>query len=262
MKMNKAIVDERRDTIMREIQSKGKALVDDLAQQLHVSALTIRRDLQYWEEKGAVERFYGGAKLIQSFVNIDDPTMSNELYKHAIAKYAAQYVQDGDTIFINTSSTALLIIPYIKNKRVTVITNNGKAIFMDHDPLLSICLTGGELRNPKESMVGDLALNNLNRVSATKAFLGCSGFSLHSGMTTAILQEVAINEMMINRCLGETFILADHTKIKNEHSFISGNIQSFDYLITDVLADEEELLAIQDAGVKTVTLNALSRIER
>ncbi|MEG0275024.1 MAG: DeoR family transcriptional regulator, partial [Longicatena sp.] len=70
MKMNKAIVDERRDTIMREIQSKGKALVDDLAQQLHVSALTIRRDLQYWEEKGAVERFYGGAKLIQSFVNI------------------------------------------------------------------------------------------------------------------------------------------------------------------------------------------------
>ena len=75
--------------------------------------------------------------------------------------------------------------------------------------MVSICLSGGELRIPKESMVGDFALNNLNKVSATKAFLGCSGFSVASGMTTAILQEVAINEVMITRCIGETFILAD-----------------------------------------------------
>lgn len=261
MKMDKVIVDERREKIMKKIQTAGKVFVNDLATQLQVSQLTIRRDLQYWEEKGAVERFYGGAKLIQNFISIDDPTRSNELYKHAIAKYAAHYVKDGDTIFINTSSTALLIINYIKNKHVTVITNNGKAIFMEHDPLLSICLTGGELRNPKESMVGDLALNNLSRVSATKAFLGCSGLSVHSGMTTAILQEVAINEMMINRCLGETFILADHTKIKNDHSFVSGNIKSFDYLITDNISDEDEIIAIQDAGVKTITLEPLARIE-
>ena len=113
------------------------------------------------------------------------------------------------------------MLKYIKNKRVTVITNNGKAIFMDHDPMVSICLSGGELRIPKESMVGDFALNNLNKVSATKAFLGCSGFSVASGMTTAILQEVAINEVMITRCIGETFILADHTKIGTNHSFIT-----------------------------------------
>ena len=131
---------------------------------------------------------------------------------------------------------------------------------MDHDPMVSICLSGGELRIPKESMVGDFALNNLNKVSATKAFLGCSGFSVASGMTTAILQEVAINEVMITRCIGETFILADHTKIGTNHSFISGMIQSFDYLITDHLAPEEELLAIQEAGVKTVTLDPLTHI--
>lgn len=260
MKMNKAIVDERRNKIMEVIQKNGKALVDDLAESLNVSPLTIRRDLQHWEELGAVERFYGGAKLIQNFVEINDLYDSNEPYKHAIAKYAAQHVQEGDTIFINTSSTALLVLKYIKNKRVTVITNNGKAIFMEHDPLVSICLTGGELRIPKESMVGDFALNNLNKVSATKAFLGCSGLSVKSGMTTAILQEVAINELMINRCIGETFVLADHTKIGNDHSFISGDIHSFDYLITDKKADEEILYSIQEEGVKTITLDPLNRI--
>ena len=65
---------------------------------------------------------------------------------------------------------------------------------------------------------------------------------------------------MITRCIGETFILADHTKIGTNHSFISGMNQSFDYLITDHLADEEELLAIQDAGVKTVTLDPITHI--
>lgn len=153
MKMNKAVVDARRNKIMQKIQSQGKAAVDELAEELQVSPLTIRRDLQYWEEMGAVERYYGGAKLIQHFVDNDDPKLSNEQYKHAIAKYAAQYVKDGDTIFINTSSTALLVLKYIKNKRVTVITNNGKAIFMDHDPMVSICLSGGELRIPDRKSV-------------------------------------------------------------------------------------------------------------
>ena len=184
MKMNKEVVDERRKKVMSKIQIQGKVNVEDLAKELHVSPLTIRRDLQYWEEQGAVERYYGGARLIQSFVDNDEITDNNEPYKHAIAKYAAQYVEDGDTIFINTSSTALLVLKYIRNKRVTVITNNGKAIFMEHDPLVSIVLSGGELRIPKESMVGDFALNNLNRVTADKSFLGCSGFDVHSGMST------------------------------------------------------------------------------
>ena len=153
MKMNKEVVDERRKKVMSKIQIQGKVNVEDLAKELHVSPLTIRRDLQYWEEQGAVERYYGGARLIQSFVDNDEITDNNEPYKHAIAKYAAQYVEDGDTIFINTSSTALLVLKYIRNKRVTVITNNGKAIFMEHDPLVSIVLSGGELRIPKESMV-------------------------------------------------------------------------------------------------------------
>lgn len=261
MKMNKEVVDNRRNEIMKLIQNKGRMFVDDLAESLQVSPLTIRRDLQFWEEKGAVERFYGGAKLVQNFVANDDLTLSNEAYKHAIAKYAAQYVQEGDTIFINTSSTALLVLKYIKNKRVTVITNNAKAIFIDHDPFVSICLTGGELRIPKESMVGNFALNNLNRVSANKAFLGCSGISATSGMTTAILQEVAINEVMISRSIGEKFILADHTKIGNNHSFISGAINSFDYLITDTLANEEEVNAIKEMGLNTIMLEPLANFK-
>ena len=75
MKMTKEVVDKRRKKIMQEIQVKGTVNVDELATELNVTPLTIRRDLQYWEDMGAVERFYGGAKLVQNFVEHDiDPT--------------------------------------------------------------------------------------------------------------------------------------------------------------------------------------------
>lgn len=260
MKMNKAVVDERRKKVMQVIQKEGKAIVDELAAKLDVSPLTIRRDLQYWEEQGAIERYYGGARLVQAFVDNADKD-NNEPYKHAIAKYAAQYVEEGDTIFINTSSTALLVLKYIRGKRVTVITNNGKAIFMNHDPQVSIVLSGGELRVPKESMVGDFALNNLNRVTASKSFLGCSGINVKVGMTTAILQEVTINEAMINHCKGDVFCLADHTKIGNVHQFIASDIHNFNYLITDKLTDPALLEEFDEAGVTTVALDPIAHYE-
>lgn len=240
MKMKKEVVDARRKQIMQKIQSKGTVNVDELAEELNVTPLTIRRDLQYWEDKGAIERYYGGARLIQSFVD-NDELDNNEPYKHAIAKYAATFVQEGDTIFINTSSTALLVLKYIKGKHVTVITNNAKAIFIDHDPFVQIVLTGGELRIPKESMVGDFAMNNLNRVKANKAFLGCSGFDSEVGMTTAILSEVTINETMIQRCSGEAFILADATKINYIHQFTVAEPDAFYYLITDTRVPQEQI---------------------
>lgn len=255
MKMTKEVVDARRKKIMQEIQNKGSVNVEELSKELKVTPLTIRRDLQYWEDLGAIERYYGGARLIQSFVENDEN--NNEPYKHAIAKYAATFVEEGDTIFINTSSTALLVLKYIVGKHVTVITNNGKAIFTDHDPNVQIVLTGGELRFPKESMVGDFALNNVNRVKANKAFLGCSGFDSEAGMSTAILPEVSINEAMVNRCSGKAFLLADATKINYVHQYIVASADLFYYLITDTRVPEEQMDDFSDIGIRIKQLDPL-----
>lgn len=255
MKMPKEVVDSRRKKIMQEIQIKGEVNVEDLASKLNVNPLTIRRDLQYWEDQGAIERYYGGARLIQSFVENEQD--ENEPYIHAIAKYAATFVDEGDTIFINTSSTALLVLKYIIGKRVTVITNNGKAIFSNHDPRIQIVMTGGELRFPKESMTGDFALNNLQRVQANKAFLGCSGFDSEVGMSTAILPEVNINETMISRCSGEAFILADARKINHVHQFVVAKPERFSHLITDIRVPDEQIEEFEKKGIRTKRLDVL-----
>lgn len=149
------------------------------------------------------------------------------------------------------------MLKYIHHKHVTVITNNAKAILVNYDPCVSVVLTGGEIRNPKESMVGDFALNNLKGVTATKTFLGCSGFDVEGGMTTAILPEVTINATMVSRCKGPLFMLADATKIGNVHQFTVTQVSAFDTLITDKRALLANLQDIENEGVNVITLDPI-----
>ena len=255
MKRHKKLVDERRNQLLYELSLTPGIKVEELAGRLNVSPLTIRRDLQYWEDMNRISRHYGGATLVETFQQSCNVSDAKELRKNAIAKKAAEFVEDGDTIFINTSSTALLILKYIKHKRINVITNNANAIFVQKDNLINVLLTGGELREPKESMVGEFAYNNLSRVSANKAFIGCSGISAQVGMTTAVLAEVAINEVMLRQCTGPRFVLADGTKIGHNHSFVSSAISKIDYVITDQSAPLEAIELLKDKGVKIITVN-------
>lgn len=259
MKVKYDVVQKRRNDLLMIIQKYGDVEVKQLMNEFNVSEVTIRRDLQYWQDKGAIIRYHGGAKLVQQMLSKSEikAEYTNNRYKHAIAKFAAQYVEDGDTIFINTSSTALLVIQYIKDKRCTIITNNAKALMCPHDDKVSIVLTGGELRFPKEAMVGDFALNNLSRVFANKCFLGCSGINVEAGVSTAILSETAINETMVKRTNGPVFVLADYSKVGISHSFESANLNDIDYLITDINADEEMLAQIKEFNVEIHRLEPL-----
>lgn len=246
MKRERAYVDARRNQIIEILRGNPLVRVDDLAQRLNVSVITIRRDLQYLEDNGLLTRFYGGARATEEISKAVDEV---EICREMIARHAASFVEDGDTIFINTSRNALDIISYITKKNVTVITNNGKAISRDHDGNVSIILTGGELRYPKESMVGDFAIRNLQDIFAKKAFIGCSGISAQAGVTTEIANEVNVNQLMIEHATQEVYVLADHTKIGLSSSFTSCAIDKVKHLITDENAPAEELELMKAQGV-------------
>ena len=226
MKREKAYVDGRRQKILELLQHNPQIRVDDLAERLNVSVVTIRRDLRFLEEENLVKRFYGGAKVMK------------------------EVTEEKDTIFINTSKNALKLISYVESRNVTVITNNGKAINHEEADGVSIILTGGELRYPKEAMVGDFAIRNLQNIFAKKAFVGCSGISVKSGMTTEIANEVNVNQLMIEHATQEVYILADHTKIGHSSSFTSCDISKVKHLITDEFAPEEELEQMRMHGVQ------------
>lgn len=254
MKQPKKIVEARRKEILKMIEKVGDVKVEEICEMLNVSVLTIRRDLQYLEDRNLVERYYGGVRIV-------NPKKNNELhdeavlYRQSIAKYAASLVEDGDTIFINSSKTALGMIPYIQAKAVVVVTNNGNAINTSHSAETTIILTGGELRHIKGTMVGEFTLDNINKVSAKKTFLGCSGLSPDVGMTTDILNEVKINEAMFKRSTGKSYILADYKKIGKVCSFISVPSQTITDIITDENADIENINKFKSLGINVVQVS-------
>ncbi|MDW2796809.1 DeoR/GlpR family DNA-binding transcription regulator [Clostridium boliviensis] len=244
MKKDRACVENRRNRILEIMEKNPRVRVDELAEALEVSLITIRRDLQYLEDKKLLVRTHGGA------VASNSPADEVSLYRRLIAEFAAKFVSDNDTLFINTSSNALKILEHITCSNVTVITNNGKAIHCEHSQEVNVVLTGGELRYPKEAMVGDFALRNLQTIYAKKAFIGCSGISGENGMTTEIFNEVSINEMMVGHATQDVYVLADHTKIGKNSSFVSCPIEKIKYLITDEKAPLEALDLIREKGVE------------
>ena len=210
-----------------------------------------------FEKQNLIERFHGGATLLEeSLREEDNPTDNREAedkeQKHIIARYAAELVEDGDTIFINSSSTALLMLDYLKGKSVIVVTNNGFAVGHPHDPQVEIIMTGGEIYQRRKSLVGEFALQTLTKINADKAFIGVGGISVSSGITTSVLPETAINEMMMRRCQGSCYVLAARQKIGREHNFLSGTIDKIDTLITCPGASADEIKNLRAHGVEVI----------
>ncbi len=252
MKQSRDIVEYRRKKILEILKKTGDIRVLDIAEHLKVSEVTVRRDLQYLEDQKIIERYYGGAR-----VRVDTPkTHRNEVQicRENIARFAAALVEDNDTIFINTSATALEMLRYITAKDITVITNNGNAMFHQKPHSVKVILTGGELYNIKGTLVGEFAKNNLLRVSAKKAFIGCSGLSIENGMTTEILNEVDLNQAMLERVTEKAYILADHTKLGKNSSFVSCDIHAVTDIITDERAPSDFTDRIKELGINIYTV--------
>lgn len=262
MKKTQGMVAKRREKILEYISQNESINTNELAEKLNISPLTLRRDLQSLDDEGLIIRYYGGAKLA-SDINLDNKNDSEEKTvdstydkkKHIIAKYAADLINDGDTIFINSSSTALLILEYLENKRVYVVTNNGKALNSSIGPNVELVLTGGQVYERKQSLIGEFATYILSKITADKCFLGVSGIACDSGISTSVLQETLINHEMINRCSGPVYILADSSKVGRHHSFSSGDINEISHLITDSDINEADINEFRDKGVTVIPLD-------
>lgn len=256
MKNAKGLVFKRQQAILKYLKENKFAKTEDLAKLLNTSNITIRRDFQNLENEGVIKRRYGGAELIEGALN-EDPYSNEEndarhKIKESIAKKAAEFIEDGDSIFINSSSTAIKILDYIQDKRVVVITNNGKILGMNLSSKVEVILTGGEVYGRKQSMVGDIATQIISKITAIKCFMGVSGITSNSGISTSVLQETTVNMKMLENCNGPTFILADSSKIGIHHNFSSGDIDKVNYVITDINANKEEVKKLEEKGVDII----------
>ncbi|HHV11003.1 MAG TPA: DeoR/GlpR transcriptional regulator [Clostridiales bacterium] len=249
----------RRERILQKVIHNRSCSVTELSKLLNVSLTTIRRDLEYLEQEGHLRRYFGGAEISDRKDNIP-PILHNrnislsqpEMKKNAIARKMARFVESGDTIFLNSSSTASRIIRYISAFNVTIITNNGNSVLEPRNPDISLILTGGELNKNKSSITGQFCLDTIKHIKCSKCIIGVSGISVHGGITTSILNETIINHAMMERCQGSVFVVADSTKVGAVHKFYSGEIKDINYLVTDKDADLNAINELRSAGIEII----------
>lgn len=259
IKRTQASVESRRESILASIRSSGIVNVKDLAVAYRVSELTIRRDLEVLAQAGKLERFHGGAIASGNAEAAGKNALGVLGYKHALAQKAAELVEDNNTIFINSSSTALLLLKYITAANVTIITNNAKALFAVRPRDSTIIFTGGEIRVPKDAMVGDLATSSLSRVTADKCFMGCAGIDLEHGIMSTVLPEATINQIMYTRTHGEKVLLADSSRFERVHPFYVCGIEDITHLITENSVPPRIIEPIRQLGVTVFQVKPLCK---
>ena len=245
MRREQSLVAQRRQELYQILTEQSHVTFGELAEKFQVSEITIRRDFVYLEQNSLIQRHYGGYRVLKNLQGSD----LVERCKDRIARYAASLVDHNDILFINTSSTAIRMLAYIHKKNVTVITNNANAINTEFSSGLSVILTGGELRYPKAALVGEFAMRNIQNMRASKCFIGCSGISCETGMTTKNANEVNINKVMLENTIGEKYVLADHTKMGVVSSFISCSVDHISQIITDDMTDKNNIDNFAACGI-------------
>ncbi|WP_026487261.1 DeoR/GlpR family DNA-binding transcription regulator [Caldanaerobius polysaccharolyticus] len=239
---------ERRKKIVDLLQEKQSVVVPELSKLFNVTEETIRRDLEKLEKEGILKRTYSGA-VINDNTNVDLPLIIREITniegKQAIGLKVAQFIEDGETLMLDSSSTVLQVAKQIKfKKKMTVITNSEKIILeLANAKDCKVISTGGELKVNSLSLVGHLAEKALKNYYVNKAIISCKGFDMEKGITESNEREAEVKKAMVQSA-EEVFMLVDHTKF-DKSSFVK--MLDFDkvhYVFTDrkLSNDWEEFL--------------------
>lgn len=253
MRSSRNDIRDRRERILRTLRERGSVDVSSLAELLEVSEITIRRDLTAVARTGMAERYYGGIRLaelrVPGFTAVPREPGIEEAVLESLAAKAAGMIEANDVVFMNSSETVMRVIKYIRVSDVVVVTNNARAANLPREAGVELILTGGLVQGGKQSMVGEYAQNVLSKIKATKCVIGVSGISVRGGITSEILSETAINQMMLRRCSGSRIVVTDGSKVGRERNFQSGHIADVTHLITDASADVDELEQLRAKGL-------------
>jgi DeoR family transcriptional regulator, fructose operon transcriptional repressor len=248
--------EERQQEIVKIARKNARVDVMALADQLNVTAETIRRDLTALERAGVLRRVHGGAIPVERIgfepaVAARDAVMTAE--KERIAKAAlAEIPQDGAIILDAGTTTARLAQALPNDRELTVVVNSPVlATILGPRPNITVLLLGGRLRGRTLAAVDDWALRPLADLYVDVAFMGTNACSVERGLTTPDQAEAAVKRAMI-AAARRVVLLADHTKVGTDNLARFGSMSDVDVLITDSGLDAELATELEEAGVRVV----------
>ena len=217
------------------IAQRGSLRIAELTSHFGISAPTIRRDLAVLEQAGLAARTHGGVVAPGGAGEIE-PLFLEKLRVHQslktrIGMAAARHVALGQTVLLDSGTTALALARALAGRAVTVVTMDLKVAEAAATGATDVHLVGGQVRNGYYSIVGAWALGALSELRCDVFFLSADAVDV-SGVSNSTTEEALVKQAAIG-CADRTILLADHSKLDNRSLVAVCGLDCIDVLITD-----------------------------
>jgi DeoR/GlpR family transcriptional regulator of sugar metabolism len=246
----------RHAEMLQRLRQSGYVSVEEFAQELGVSEMTVRRDLNLLQEQGLIARHHGGASTTPDPGKAEIPYQLREAesveQKERIGRAAAAFVQDGDVVILDAGTTPLQVALNLTQSRLTVITNGPPILDALSDRTdMSLISTGGMLRWESQSYVGPLTLRAIKSINANIAFITVTGLSLTKGLTTRNMDSAEVKRAMMGAA--EKIVLVMDSSKMNKHTLTTvAMLNEIGILVTDTGLSPDDRHKIEAEGVKVV----------
>jgi DeoR/GlpR family transcriptional regulator of sugar metabolism len=253
---------ERLQRVLELLERRDSVEVSELSDAFAVSEVTVRHDLTELAQQGLVARVRGGVRALpraQSELPFDARLRLRAAEKRAMARLAATLVADGESVALDSSTSAYYLALELRRKRELVVVTNGLLIAaaLADASGVTVVVTGGTLREAAMSVVGDLATEVLGSTRIDKGFFGARGLSLERGLLDLNPDEVRIKERMVAAC--ERVIgLFDATKLRRSALLSFVESERIDAIVTDASAPGDVVEAWRARGVEVFTAEPAS----
>lgn len=244
---------ERQQQIIDIVRQKKMVKHAELMSTLQISIETLRRDIHALVQQGVIEKFYGGIKEIEQPLTetlIEQRFVSQLEEKMAIAKVCADFIQEGDCVFLDSGSSTYQIAKFMRSmKNVTVITNSLPIAMEFLQSSVELILMGGKVRHSEKSIVAYDFLLQYDQLNISKAFICTSGISLKNGLSDFSLEEVVTRRNIV-KLAHTSYVVADHTKFERDVAVKICDLDAVDYFITDEYLSDDILRKYTEAGIQ------------
>lgn len=249
---------QRLDGIKEYIYQQKTVTLDQLCAEFNVSKNTIRRDIDELVSLEKIKKIYGGVTVegYKPMLSFDERNISNLQPKQSIAKHAAALINDNEIIFIDSGTTTMHMMEYIKDKQnLTILTNSIEVIMRSIPyPNINVISLSGTLNRKTLSFTGSSSASVLSNFNISKSFVAATGISTIGGASNSSPAETEIKRTALQKSQ-KNYLLVDHTKFGVISLMTFSNFENIDSVITDEMPpdDLKETLEKNNCNILLVT---------
>ncbi|MDY6268571.1 MAG: DeoR/GlpR family DNA-binding transcription regulator [Selenomonadaceae bacterium] len=247
---------DRRERVLQDLIEKRRVSIEELARELDVSTMTIRRDLRRLADEDVVTLVHGGAVYNEGSaylpaMSVRERQMRRE--KSLIAEYCASHIPEGSAVYLDNGSTTVEIADALRGKQNIAVLSHSLPVLniLSNAKNIQLVSIPGIYELNAKGFFGDLAIRMIRQFRIDIAFLGVTAVDTEDGVMSAVFYEQALKKALIERAR-KKILAIDHTKIGGSSFLKVCDLKDIDGIVTDRLANPSFLKSAARLGIDVV----------